>query len=217
MSDVAKQGRTIIFVSHNMGAVRTLTKNCICLNEGRIETHGPTEQVVQHYLDRVHGYSGWRQGKPELVHRDSVKETPVRITRIWVDNIEDKVPAIDMGESFVLSIEIETSIEIRGAFLDIDINKRTGACATTMLSADHGFRPSLSPGKHVITCSIKNLPLTPGEYTVGVGINQSTGTRAWDVVLDYPVFEVVDRAGQVKFQRPWGAVYWRDVIWSIQS
>lgn len=219
MEDVSKEGRTVLFVSHNMGAVRTLTNKCIYLNEGRIKSNGSTDQVVQHYLDEVQGYTTRGKRNLELYHRESVSQSPVRFTRVWVDNIKDEVPIIEMVQNFSICIELETSIEIRGAHLGFGIKKRDGTQVTVMLSIDHGFRLFLAPGKHVVTCTIGDLPLTPGEYLVDVGINQSTQTRAWDVILDYPLFTVVDRAGQVVHwtERPWGAVHWRDVTWSIQS
>lgn len=50
MSGVAQEGRTILFVSHNMAAIRTLTRRCIWLDRGQIAADGPTEAVVHAYL-----------------------------------------------------------------------------------------------------------------------------------------------------------------------
>lgn len=50
MSDVASQGRTVLFVSHNMGAVQNLCQRTIWLNDGSIVDDGSTESVVSHYL-----------------------------------------------------------------------------------------------------------------------------------------------------------------------
>jgi lipopolysaccharide transport system ATP-binding protein len=50
MDDVAHQGRTILFVSHDMGAVERLCRKTLLLNRGRMQAIGPTEQVVAEYL-----------------------------------------------------------------------------------------------------------------------------------------------------------------------
>lgn len=50
MEDVAKKGRTIIFVSHNMGAMQSLTQRVIYLKNGRIEVVGKTREVVEKYM-----------------------------------------------------------------------------------------------------------------------------------------------------------------------
>ena len=50
MQDVSTQGRTILFVSHNMGAISRLCKNCILLDHGKMLAMGPTTEVVQTYM-----------------------------------------------------------------------------------------------------------------------------------------------------------------------
>ncbi len=52
MGDVAKHGRTILFVSHNMAAVKSLCRKTIWLDEGRIIEAGETEKVVTNYLQK---------------------------------------------------------------------------------------------------------------------------------------------------------------------
>ena len=52
MGDVARQGRTIIFVSHNMTALRSLCTRAVWLNEGRVTEDGPSALVVDHYLQK---------------------------------------------------------------------------------------------------------------------------------------------------------------------
>jgi lipopolysaccharide transport system ATP-binding protein len=52
MGDVAKQGRTVMFVSHNMTALRALCTRAVWLNEGRIVEDGPAATVVDHYLQK---------------------------------------------------------------------------------------------------------------------------------------------------------------------
>ena len=51
MKDVARDGRTILFVSHNMEAVRNLCKRTVWLKDGRVHNDGPTEQVIEDYFD----------------------------------------------------------------------------------------------------------------------------------------------------------------------
>jgi lipopolysaccharide transport system ATP-binding protein len=50
MNDVASEGRTVLFVSHNMAAVQSLCRRVVWLNEGRIVEDGPTRSAVSHYL-----------------------------------------------------------------------------------------------------------------------------------------------------------------------
>ena len=52
MSDLGHDGRTILFVSHNMGAIRQLTTECVVIHDGGILFRGPSELAVDRYLDR---------------------------------------------------------------------------------------------------------------------------------------------------------------------
>ena len=52
MADVSQQGRTIVFVSHNMTALRSLCTRAVWLNEGKVMEDGPVGAVVDHYLQK---------------------------------------------------------------------------------------------------------------------------------------------------------------------
>src|SRR5262249_3529885 len=51
MGDVARGGRTVLFVSHNMGLIQSLCQNTLLLNGGRLKTFGPTADVVTQYAE----------------------------------------------------------------------------------------------------------------------------------------------------------------------
>src|SRR2546428_857105 len=53
MSEVARGGRTVLFVSHNMGAIRRLTQRCLLLDRGRIRLDGPVQEAVELYLTQA--------------------------------------------------------------------------------------------------------------------------------------------------------------------
>jgi lipopolysaccharide transport system ATP-binding protein len=57
MNDVAKQGRTVLFVSHNMGAVAELCKSAVLLQSGAVTQSGDTHTIVDLYLGSTHAYS----------------------------------------------------------------------------------------------------------------------------------------------------------------
>ena len=53
MGDVAREGRTVLFVSHNMGAISNLCRSCICLDNGQIVDFGVSEKIVKGYINRI--------------------------------------------------------------------------------------------------------------------------------------------------------------------
>jgi lipopolysaccharide transport system ATP-binding protein len=219
MEDVAKQGRTVLFVSHNMGAIRTLTQRCLYLKDGKTETLGPTDAVAQRYLSDLLGHEGAQRPPLDRYHRESPSQSPVRFTRVWVNHAPDEIPLLDMGEGVTIHLELENSIELRGGVIGIELKKKDGSRVASLLCADKNFRVFAPPGKHIVRCAIAGLPTTPGDYVAVIGINQSDGTRSWDVLLDYPLFRVADRAGKILHwqHRPWGAVHWDNVAWETAS
>ena len=53
MGDISRQGRTVLFVSHNMGAVQRLCDRAIMLKKGRLVQQGETEKVISEYLKNI--------------------------------------------------------------------------------------------------------------------------------------------------------------------
>jgi len=120
-----------------------------------------------------------------------------------------------MREDFTFSLRLEVARPIHGAQVTCVLKDAQGRRASTFFSPDQDFTVTLAPGVHLVRFRVRALPLAPGRYLVDLGINQSNGTVAYDVILDYPVFEVVtDRQVLHWLDRPWGSVHWRQVEWS---
>lgn len=83
MKDVASQGRTVLFVSHNMSAVNSLCSKCILLNQGRLEMSGTTADVTHQYL--VHNTEG-TLGRRDLTNLPMKQDQAARFLDVrWTD------------------------------------------------------------------------------------------------------------------------------------
>jgi lipopolysaccharide transport system ATP-binding protein len=218
MGEVASQGRTVLFVSHNMGSVSTLTKRAVFLSSGRILEDGDTAQVVKRYLS-VSLDGGERQtDNIDFYRRDHVPESPVHIRRVWIERSSQIVPIIEMGSDFTLLVEVEVNKAIHGANLTVVLKDTEGRRVAVLFSWDQGFALSLPPGLHRVAVNVRNLPLTPVQYVANIGINQSTVTKAFDVLVDLPLF-VMSNSGHVTqwTERPWGCVHWNQVGWEFRN
>lgn len=116
MNDVSKKdGRTVLFVSHNMGAVKQLCNRSVLLEKGKIKATGTTEEIIKKYLE----------GDSENQTRKIFKENPekkVQIRSITVnDNRGKAVSDIDVSKSFSISV----SYDIRE-----DVEKNNYVCLT---------------------------------------------------------------------------------------
>ena len=108
MGEFAKSGRTILFVSHNMGAITDLCNQAIWLEEGRLKLEGPSMDVVNSYLDSaINGIDKWIAAEPAV---DSRRRAWLQQARI-VSNTEDA--------SSVFKYDEQVRIEIRYVIKEI--------------------------------------------------------------------------------------------------
>jgi len=223
MQDVASEGRTVLFVSHNMPAVRTLTSRGVFLKFGQLAFEGHTSDAIECYLkDNVAKVSGGC-GNLDYFRRERREDSsPIHVERIWLaghEPVNGSFPRVESGNSVTICCEIESSISLEHACLSVGLLRDHDQRVATFFSDDSQFALRLEPGRHVVQLHIDNLPLAPGTYTVDIGVNKNANAKAFDVVLDYPLCEVgIQRleTGELDWpHRPWGAVDWRSATWQL--
>jgi len=216
MSDVSKEGRTILFVSHNVGAVNSLTRKCIYINDGRVVTIGNSRSVIEQYLIEMNGQKNGSAGTLDFNRRELSSNAPVRITNLWINDGADGSPLIQMGDPFTIHIQLEALTEIRDANVTVILKNSRDEKIAVLFSWDSGFFLSMQPGQQLLKAQVEGLFLAPGQYLADVGINQSTETLAYDVILDFPVFTISSDAHVTHWpDRPWGAVHCDRVSWQM--
>ena len=106
IGDVAKGGRTVVFVSHQLGMIETLCKNAICLVQGRVHKFGPVGDIVRDYLtNSSHIYSDLHILK--LYRNGNGK---VRLTDFWIeDDLGLQATSVSSGSRVVLAFRYDQS------------------------------------------------------------------------------------------------------------
>jgi lipopolysaccharide transport system ATP-binding protein len=209
MEQVSGEGRTVLFVSHNMSAVLQLTTRAILLAEGRVLLDGPTRQVIERYSEAARAVETFFD--LESIPRKWPGTQAATILSAWFDR---SMPLFAADEDFEFGIKIRASGEISRLRVRMTIflgdSTPVGAC----------FGPefvSISAGE---TCEAKvTLPcpnLAPGRYFCCLAIGKGDHTSGWvhhDAVLETLYFEVTPEEGDggtVSAWNPgWGAVRFR--------
>lgn len=177
------QGRTVLFVSHNMAAVQSLCTRAVVMVAGTPEYVGSVHEGVRHYLNPVAGNSGHVCEFPARVG------TP-RMTKAWVESNGRPSGMIPMGEPISLFAEFEMPERSRPKFGWVLTNEDGVRllCANNRYS-EGAEEESMSKGR--IGCELGKVPLMPGQYTLSLYF----GTQAGDthVELDCLRFEVMER------------------------
>lgn len=222
MRDVARESRTVLFVSHNMGAIRTLTRRCMLLDRGQIAAAGDTESVITNYLGRaLDAKKSALQSKDlDQFRRWRVEDAPARIVKMEIAASGDPselLPEIPFGTKLTFVIQLEVHRPMRGADWGIGITNSRGERVTELVCSDHAPAPSFEPGNYSLTVSVADLPLTPGQYCVDAWLVPTLGGRTCDLIYDYPLFLIVkqDHIDHYQPPYPWGAVFCTAMEWAV--
>ena len=160
MGDVAKEGRTVLFVSHNMAAIEALCGRVLLVDKGAIsEVGGPTEVIDKYIvgLSAVFGESE-RYLSGKYLRKISLLNSAGHQSRVF-----------SPGEDIRVLVSVDTGMEtVRHPQLGLGISTRQGQRVCTV--ASYFARDRLPPisGKQIIQCTIERPNLAPGDYLVKV-------------------------------------------------
>lgn len=175
MREVGRSGRTVLFVSHTMGAIQTLCSRGLVIGNGRIAFDGPVDEAVKHYLSEL------ATGAENAL--DDPSERPgngwVRLVNARVLNeLDQPSQYLIAGRPAALELTYTNPSATKHINLSVTVFNQLGTAVTCFdaILTDRVFRDLGPDGRWV--CSIPNLPLPVGQYRVAVGL------RDRDVVLD---------------------------------
>jgi len=181
MSAVAGEGRTVLFVSHNMQAISTLTERTLVLDAGRCVADGPTDQMVTRYLEVG--------ASRERVYEALPSPTEPRVTRVEiVTSHPDNVQLV--GQPMQVRLEVTSPGAINGAAVSIQICDAHGEPVVYLWRFDSDEPLLREPGRYELTCSIPKLRLFLGHYSLTVHFAEQGKGRKLETIERICPFEV---------------------------
>lgn len=179
MDEVAKQGRTVLFVSHNMGAVSNLCRRGIILSQGCVSFNGDVQDAIECYNRGVldSDFANPEAGMAHILYRnnspfDRLNDPACAVTRIeTLDEQGQPKPVVGTFDNVVFRISYESRRHIVEGSVVFQIRSLTGSQLILLSTRpDASLSLSIEPGVHQIECRIEKLPLASGEYVVGAGL-----------------------------------------------
>ena len=168
MGDVASQGRTIIFVSHNMGAINRLCGTTIWLDKGRIVEQGLTRDVVGRYLVSSSSDGGFREW-PEGLAARGIDEFKLFAARIQ-SNTGAVTSTVDMRFPWAVSLDFRLAKPIPQARVGFMVSTADGTIVFDSYDTDlESLQGPRQPGDYSVRCEIPGHLLLPGQYLISVG------------------------------------------------
>ena len=160
MEDVAGEGRTVLFVSHNMAAVQKLCTVAYGLDNGRIFAAGDVNSVIAQYLesyDRIPFVS--------LRTRTDRKGTGiVRVTGFSISGATNSSDIVQCGAPVTFEMAYEGTKPLTDVDMTIYFSDQFGTCVFLAASDILGKTFSKIPTHGTFACRFKKLPLLPGTY-----------------------------------------------------
>lgn len=172
MGEVAKGGRTILYVSHNLESIRRLCKRAILLDNGKIQADGDAEDVAQTYLNSLSESLRFYENKNHglVIQGVALKNTEGQETRQF-----------SPGEDLVVEVWFNAQKRIEKPYFLLIVQGAIGNCFTANMLLD-GHRPEFLDGMGFIACRFKSIPLLPQNYSIRMAIKAKDGH---DPIMDY--------------------------------
>ena len=223
MEDEAGHGRTVLFVSHNLNAVRSLCSHSVLLDGGRVVTSGNTEDVLQTYLARgvlSSGKNTW-----------SCREEAPSGECVWlrgVQVVQDEAVQGLIEIDKPLRIDIDLHNDVPGSRLDVALSLHdylgttvfvTGNAPQGNLGTSEWYDQPHPVGDFRYSCTVPGNFLNDGRYDVTVWARRTTHGREEFRLEDAVAFDVVETGRMLPagFTGKWAGVVrvpleWRSVM-----
>ena len=196
------EGKTVLFISHDMWNVRRLCSQIVWMAEGRVRAVGPAGDIAERYMDEVNLEALANQSNALQSHRGGTGE--IRYASVdLVDAAGRPASMLAPGDALVVRAVYRADQPIdRPVFEIAIIDVDTGLVVTTAKSTRSNVPPVIGDG--VIECRFPRLPLRPRQYVLRLSITDRHLLASYDVVTAGPRFAVSGQGRGVDGLAPTG-------------
>ena len=167
MENVAKEGRTVLFVSHSMGAITQLCGRALWMEDGRLKGSGPSAEMVSSYLSSgTEGDAVWTNPNERLLDKE------VRLISARILSVDDEVTSIiNYDTDFRIEILYDVSRNVRDLSVNFHLFDSQGILVFESMDSDMPeWRGQVrDPGQYRAVCNIPGRLLRTGRYFITVG------------------------------------------------
>ncbi len=189
MGEVGQEGRTIIFVSHNMAVINELCQRTLWLDKGTMVDIGPTATIVGKYLSEAHsGDTADVDLSGSDARKNSLESSAFQFQRLRIINAKGRASStITLGETFSIEIHGLLHRQTNDWNLGFNVNSSLGYPLFNSFATSQDLLQNLSPGPVVFRVNFDPNIFGPGMYAIGLGAN---GTEVTDWIPEATTFTV---------------------------
>ena len=219
MNEVSKnQGKTILYVSHNMSTIRRLCNRCIVLEHGKKVFDGSVEGAIQQYM-KIGGE--FRRVNPvDASMRNKILnyDMNLRAQLQEIELLEPETNYIEVGSTFKFKATILGNDDVDELYFRCVVYKMDGTpVGVAMTNASDGVFNIKNNEKRSITLSFDSSQMAPGKYAMNVILfkpDYSGGSEKYDAVSNALLFEIVATKNQI-FNYQWMSA-WGNTLYPLK-
>ncbi|HVA80764.1 MAG TPA: ABC transporter ATP-binding protein [Candidatus Binataceae bacterium] len=217
MGEVARGGRTVILVSHNMASIESLCDTCLLLDAGQLRRKGHSVEVIRDYLAAQVGVQSASRSLLGHPGRRSNSESIMKSVTLRSES-DTPVTIVPMGAPLSIAVEFEKKSGPFCPVLGVVVKTSQGwrvLCVNNRFVAGYRFENAITIG--TITCCINDLPLTPGTYFIDLYLGDHH--QDFDIVFEAATIEVIpaDVFGTGKLPPPGTAIVYIPAAWQLSD
>lgn len=175
MGDISKEGRTVLFVSHNMASMRRLCPFSLWLDAGQIKDYGDTPSIINTYLASIDNSRNTHiaTGAPNVFPEDASKKSQFRSARL-LNKSGIVTQKFSCDEPIIIELEYQVRRPVPGLYAYLSVSRDDGTVVLVSISDDTEVNhfDNLPVGTHRIRATIPPRILGHGDYRISV----STGS-----------------------------------------
>lgn len=189
MGDVSKgEGRTILFVSHNMTAIRQLCTIGLLLENGIMKSWGNMDDVIGTYFKKDEGLEGhFTPGRFDSSEKVIVQEVKIR------NQLGQVTEIFNVGDDLIIDVKLFAEEEFFHPTIAIGIKSKYGFITIANTMIDNIRTETLKKGENHVSVTFKNLPLLPQEYYLAIAMRTTDGKTFLMHTKDIGYFVITTR------------------------
>jgi lipopolysaccharide transport system ATP-binding protein len=188
MNDVAGEGRTVLFVSHNMAALQRLTGRCLLIENGRLILDAPTQSAVSRYVS-AEEMEDIGDVVNLLDHPGRLLGMKPALTQMWMTAADGSpVRSVEMGGEVTVHVQYDLDHVPRQPMVGLTIETITG-------ERIFGLNNKMAPGAMItggsptgiFSCHFQRFPVVAGDYFITVAFAESVEANYDKIERAYPL------------------------------
>jgi ABC-type polysaccharide/polyol phosphate transport system ATPase subunit len=191
------EGKTVLFISHDMWNVRRLCSQILWMDEGRVRAYGPAGEIAERYMNEVNLEALANQSTALQSHRGGTGE--IRYVDVELHDESGRPRTMFApGETLVVraTYRAERAVE-RPSFQIAIVDVDTGVIISTASSSPEDV-PAQVTNDGAIECRFERMPLRPRQYVLRLSISDQFQLASYDTVTAGPRFAVRGAGGGVE-------------------